>query len=416
LIEGMAPENSFDLIPLCSSETADGTFNLEDVIACFADDDSCVSHALPASLTKDQRQLAKKLVGCYQNVVCESYGFGLERQLHLFKKRAGGNRVQTRVKNTFIDAWLENSQGKNASTPMFRSLPSDWRGSSDVASAPEVAKQCNAVMVRRGLPVSMQLGETLEDSSCSTHDIEPVCSICSTPSPCTTPMAMLGVPSVPEACDPCGTELTASKENVEPSYQNTRLTALPPPTSPSNVAMLPAGTEVEIDGLVARPDFNGLSGIVRSWDPVLRRYEVLLNKIPVGHGSRLVKAKRGNLKLTPPPPPHSAAAVAVIELDRCLPLGPEENFQQNGVALVIDASPCTQDSAGWSQWPLCDPSMSPNAETNMHTAEFFGTSDASWEYSMSLHDTVSNYDASDGTAWLRSPLHDTDGWGTGMAR
>merc|ERR1719409_2135145 len=86
-----------------------------------------------------------------------------------------------------------------------------------------------------------------------------------------------------------------------------RLTPLPPPVSPCNVIMLAHGTEVEIDGLQQRPDFNGLSGIVQSWDPWLRRYDVLLDRPPGGNGPRHVKTKREHLRLKPPPPPAVTA-------------------------------------------------------------------------------------------------------------
>jgi len=99
----------------------------------------------------------------------------------------------------------------------------------------------------------------------------------------------------------------------------------PPPVSPSCVAPLEIGTEVEIDGLKKQPLFNGLAGIVQSWDPLMRRYEVLLHAMPDGSGKRLVKLKRENFRPRPPPPPESAAAVTgkTISLDSCIPASDE---------------------------------------------------------------------------------------------
>jgi len=62
---------------IAMADTEDGELDLEAIIARFAGDDSHVSHALPNSLSKEQRQLAKKLVALHSQVVCESYVLGL---------------------------------------------------------------------------------------------------------------------------------------------------------------------------------------------------------------------------------------------------------------------------------------------------------------------------------------------------
>lgn len=198
-----------------------------------------------------------------------------------------------------------------------------------------------------------------------------------------------------EARDPDNQRTDRTASNSMMTDPSVGMATSPPPVSPANVAMLEAGTEVEIDGLIARPDFNGLSGVVQAWDPMLRRYEVLLDVIPVGHASRLVKTKRENLRLRPPPPPTSAAALLATTLDlcRCLPSASESSS-----AVVIDPSPQAQDSPGWAHWQFCDANLSPSADASICS---FGTSEAVWDYNMAL----SSYDLADhNPAWLQSPM------------
>jgi hypothetical protein len=437
----MAPENT-----VCSKiDIGDGKLDLEVVIARFAGDDSRISHALPASLSSEQRQLAKKLVGLHPQLDCESYGFGPERQLHLFKKRAGCHGVRMRVKNTFIDAWLESGDGKLRNSPVFRSLPSDLR---------------RAVVVALVAPVSDRAESAKDDMDLVEHDDDNV-QICSTPSPCTSPK-MLGFPSVPslaEVYDPSGTEFMTSPRRAQPSEQvpapltdasgrpppmalkaqsiasvmdaSQRLTPAPPPgpppVSPCNVAMLAQGTEVEIDGLLQRPDFNGLSGTVQSWDPILRRYNILLCRQPGHGGQRYVKTKRENLRIKPPPPPPSTAdlSAATLKLESCLPLNADGTFQ-GGETDMNDAEAASMSSSmppntqGWYSWQYSDPSMSPHGGwhdgakgedgSNMTpTADLYGTSEGTWDYVnntvvIGFSDGIQSFDTVDNAGWNVWPL------------
>ncbi|CAE8695898.1 unnamed protein product, partial [Polarella glacialis] len=98
---------------------ADGAVDLQALIAAFLADESLQTLELPTGLTAEQRKEAKRLVDLQSEMLkCESYGFGEERRLHIFKK--GKDRL--RVKNTFIDGW-EGEQSSEA--PAFRSMPAN---------------------------------------------------------------------------------------------------------------------------------------------------------------------------------------------------------------------------------------------------------------------------------------------------
>lgn len=240
------------------------------------------------------------------------------------------------------------------------------------------------------------------------HSVAQELQVCFTPSPCTTPKAlhtMTSISAIIEAHDPLGPDLGASQQNSALCDQTAGLSISPPPVSPNNVAMLEAGTEVEIDGLIARPDFNGLCGVVQSWDPILRRYEVLLDKLPAGQGSRLVKTKRSNLHVRPPPPPTSAAALLATTLDlcSCLPSGVDSSN-----ALVIDPSPIAHDSPGWTHVQFCDAGMSPSGDASRRSPEFYSTSEAIWDYNLDY--SAASYELPENASWLESSFYDAQGW------
>jgi len=119
--------------------------DLEATIAEFVRDEMRTSLELPRSLTAEQRKVARRLADQHPELKCESYGFGTERQLHLFKKdvgranasagigvigqerppNGGGAQTAVRVKNTFIDDWVGGEgEGDNAAEPFLcRSMP-----------------------------------------------------------------------------------------------------------------------------------------------------------------------------------------------------------------------------------------------------------------------------------------------------
>jgi hypothetical protein len=319
---------------------------LEDVVARFADDDSLPSYVFPSSLSIEQRQFAKTAVRRYANVRCESYGFGAERKLHLFKKREVFNIVgdasmpecvRMRVKNTFIDAWLDDGEAKCSCSPVIRSLPADLRSlvgstasvASEIQEAIDAASTGKPHQSCKKHPLSIQVADEFSTA---------VGCVCRTPSSCNSPK------QVQELGRSAGINVAA-----------------PPPTSPNNVVMLLEGTEVETDGLTQQPAFNGLTGTVQSWDSAMRRYDVLLD---TPSGLRRVKLKRSNLKPRLPPPPLTAAnASTTVFLESCIPCTDEADLycavESLASAYVASQNPDPHDSTERLPWHLCELSLSP---------------------------------------------------------
>merc|ERR1719456_1409523 len=75
--------------------------------------------------------------------------------------------------------------------------------------------------------------------------------------------------------------------------------------------------EVEIQGLVKLPDFNGLIGTVQNFDAVAGRYDVLLDAQSAACGWRWVKVKKENLIVHPP----KVRTAPTLLLDSCIPTG-----------------------------------------------------------------------------------------------
>jgi hypothetical protein len=108
-------------------ETAgiNGTFELELLIDSLLHDAGSFSLELPSCLTPEQRKCARLVVDKHPELKCESYGFGSDRRLHVFKKSA---TTCVRVKNTFVDGW-EHIDGENdrCDAIIFRSVPGNLR-------------------------------------------------------------------------------------------------------------------------------------------------------------------------------------------------------------------------------------------------------------------------------------------------
>lgn len=129
--------------PEVNASEKDDAFDLEATIAEFLCDEARTSIELPSTLSAEQRKLARRLADQHPELKCQSYGIGVERQLHLFKKVVGRGGAHSsigvigqdrpadqgsavRVKNTFIDGWEGDSKTEEQlicrSTPVGSSI------------------------------------------------------------------------------------------------------------------------------------------------------------------------------------------------------------------------------------------------------------------------------------------------------
>mmetsp|Transcript_61171 Transcript_61171/g.178790 ORF Transcript_61171/g.178790 Transcript_61171/m.178790 type:complete len:381 (+) Transcript_61171:101-1243(+) len=313
--------------------------DIEAMINAFLADASRNSLELPRSLTAEQRKQAKRLAEQHQGLKCESYGYGQERQLHLFKKES---KDCVRVKNTFIDDW-EGSAGEEQA--IFRSMPpsmpvdllqrtlerckvnseGNWveapEHKDELASGESPSKAGQSVGSTSGpdlppLPDGFQVRNTFIHIE-SVPEVERIVqsmphgmfrqcleaelSAQGPPANSTGSTANAVAASTPAAASPLAVSGSAAPQVTAP-------VAAPSASAPP---VLAPGTEVVIQGLVKLPDFNGLRGVVQSLDEESGRYDVLLDG-PAGQcGWRWVKVKGENCRPCMPPPPCTAPTISL---------------------------------------------------------------------------------------------------------
>jgi len=211
------------LVQDCEQHSAIGSFDLEAAIANLLSDSGCHSLELPSCLTPDQRNQAKVMSKQHAELKCESYGFGADRRLHVFKKSA---TTRVRVKNTFVDGWAASDGDEIENDAIiFRSMPGNMPGHRS-----------------EHRPLYSRSGD-------GRLELSPLCRKPS-PSRSVTP--------------------DTSPSNVEE----------PPSFPPGIFNTLCLDTTVVIQGLVRAPAFNGRVGVVHAFDAETGRYDVLLASDP----------------------------------------------------------------------------------------------------------------------------------------
>jgi len=232
-----------------------GSFDVEAAIADLLIDAGCHSLELPTYLSPQQRSQAKLLAGQHSELKCESYGFGPDRRLHVFKKSA---TTCIRVKNTFVDGW--NGDENESDAIIFRSMPVNMPGQ---RRCEEHTPLYSVERANRQLELS------------------PLC----------TKPAASSARCRPDSL-PQGLVRPASPHS---SVRSVEETPLVPPGVFNTVS---SGTMVVIQGLVKAPAFNGRLGKVHSFNAEDGRYDVLLANPPADKAlTRWAKVKYENLKL-----------------------------------------------------------------------------------------------------------------------
>jgi len=242
-------------------------FDVATAVSAFVADSACTSIELPP-LTTGQRKNTKALIMQHPELRCESYGFGNERRLHLFKIGYELEAPQPATESappqdgttdrTLCDSWPIYGR-ENMPLPVrntfihIESVPADERA---VQSMPHgMFRQC------------MLLETTCKPSGKVADDTAPV-EVCETefdrtPSPSSEPEA----------------EPTAQAGQRMP---------------------LGLGALVVVEGLTKLPAFNGLSAVVQGFDHASGRYSIML--VTANGACHQAKIKEENLRLLMPCP------------------------------------------------------------------------------------------------------------------
>lgn len=254
--------------------------DMEAMIVDFATDVSRASLELPR-LTTGQRKGVKKVIDQYPQLRCESYGFGAERRLHLFKAGPAWELCHGKGKEASEDPSAASKgicsvESLNVSVDSQAALPS-----------PLPSPCANPRSCARSSPDSMQCSTAASSDECTQDESSSSPSSpelksrdvhawqvrntflhIEDPSVCQNARA---VQSMPHGM--FGQCLREESERVAASPVSSRVVGQ---NTPASAQVYYAGMLVKIEGLTKFPAFNGLMGVVQSFDATSGRYDLLL--------------------------------------------------------------------------------------------------------------------------------------------
>jgi len=220
----------------------------------------------------------------------ESFGFGADRQLHLFKNPAGKpgqEELQSSLCQGSLDQLsVEQHTNQRPSSPECSTTASGESIKGSGPSSPAANRQEAELPVMQGLPVVHVRNTFINlESDSESMDQRMVQSM---------PHGMFGQ-CIAQARQRAAADKVPSTEDTAPPTQ--AMDALTEPGS----AFSP-GALVIVEGLSKMPAFNGLSAVVQSWDVASERYNILIVSAAVQGGCQQAKVKEGNLRLVLPCP------------------------------------------------------------------------------------------------------------------
>lgn len=268
------------------SEGQSEIFDVVAVIQEFVTDETQSQLQLP-NLTAAQRKQAKTVVERHCELTCESFGFGTERQLHIFKhshravphrgrdgsdgppesfapKSTSGQLEKSSLTEHGGDFHLAPIKERPCESPeLERSSSSD--GSTTASTPPTDIRGCLSEQPWPSLPSGLSVRNTFIDVEGEHADEREVQSM---------PHGMFGHYLRSEL-----NERQSAKIDDTPSGSPAVVDA----------SVLAPGTVVIINGLQKLPAFNGSTGAVQSFDQESGRYSILLATPAGGHHSAKVK-------------------------------------------------------------------------------------------------------------------------------
>mmetsp|Transcript_37785 Transcript_37785/g.58777 ORF Transcript_37785/g.58777 Transcript_37785/m.58777 type:complete len:276 (+) Transcript_37785:54-881(+) len=272
-------------------------FDAAVVVADFVADSCITSLELP-HMTTGQRKATKKLLELYPDIRCDSYGFGADRRLHLFKKGYCESSVEAQLlSDTHLVTELEESACIQSSH-----VPSD-EGRFDFASIAKLAHQRKIELVDDKaaseqppeliLPLTsenLQIRNTFIHLSEAPSDERVVQSM---------PHGMFKQCLLSEAVEAfkvapfCNTPTSAGGDSPMLSESDMDLEGM------EKTSQFSIGALVKVEGLIKLPAYNGCSAVVQGWDETTERYSIL---IASPGGLQQAKIKEENLSMLLPCP------------------------------------------------------------------------------------------------------------------
>jgi len=297
-------------------------FDASTMIAKFSADESQTSLEMP-HMTTGQRKHAKKLLEVYPEIRCESYGFGAERCLHLFKENHADAEAKAQssasplaisssgMKNTFTEV-IVSSEQESMITRSSQACSEEI--SPKVATVVELSSQTQNAEDSVGGSTSMSV-----HASSTSSDIRPELILPLTQENlqvrntfihmCPVSADERAVQSMPhgmfkqcllsEAAEAfegtlfCNTPTSAGGDS--PSFCDSDVDA----DHCGQRLPLDVGSLVLVQGLVKLPAYNGRSAVVEAWDEATERYCIL---IACPSGCLQAKVKEENLRMIMPCP------------------------------------------------------------------------------------------------------------------
>lgn len=238
-------------------------FDVATAISEFLADFACTSLELP-HLSTGQRKSAKALAAQHPEIRCESFGFGHERRLHLFKNDCEVEALRLAAEST---------------------CHQDTSGCTPEASHQELPLLQMPLPVRNtfihivSVPVDERAVQSMPHGMFS--------------------QSMLMEVACKHTCKVAGDE--AAAEVFKARFARTPSPASEPEAEPIAQAeqpmLLGPGALVVVEGLTKLPAFNGLSGVVQGFDHASGRYSIML---AASNGPHQAKVKEQNLRLLVP--------------------------------------------------------------------------------------------------------------------
>lgn len=289
-----------------SSDGQSEGFDAAAIILAFLNDETKSQLELP-NLSAAQRKQMKSVVETHSQLTCESYGFGTERQMYVFKKASDASPHVSRDEtngshNGSAEPAVLNPPPLQQQVDETQSRITENGGEVHLASIEE--RPCETLERDRGASPDRSSTTSSSSRAVGTQDLltEPCQPGLSLPRGLSVRNTFIDV----EDGQADNREVQSMPHGMFGHYlkaemderKNTETSKCLSPSPASDVAVLAPGTAVVIIGLQKLPAFNGSQGTVQSFDQESQRYNLLL--ATPASGQQWAKVKLENIQVLSP--------------------------------------------------------------------------------------------------------------------